>query len=437
MNASLFTRRGFLRRAAAGAAVLGMARWSVRSRARMLGANERIALGIIGCGGMGMYHLSELVKRREEKKDIEIVGVCDVYRKRKEEAGQRSGAQIYHHYRDLLAREDLDAVCIATPDHWHAQMALDAMRAGKDVYLEKPMTLTFAEAKEVARIAAQTQRVIQVGAQGSSEDQYWKARQAIAEGWLGKVVWSQASYSRNSKEGEWNWPIDPDASPETVDWNLWLGPAPKRPWDPDRFFRFRKYWDYSGGVVTDLLYHRLAELSTALGREFPHRVVCTGGLWVQTNDREVPDTVLMSVDYPSQHSVSLFSSTANEQGLPTLIRGHQATLHFGGNHIRIVADGPFKDDFQAQHDKTTLRIPTEQREDHWSNFLRCVRTRETPHLDAPSGYRVMTAIAMAVQSYRQNKMLFFDPARETITDRPPSRSGAAPSRPSATGYRAR
>ncbi len=415
---SKVTRREFIKTTAGGALALGAAQagWT-----REIGPNDRVNVGVIGVGGMGYFHCDELVNRRKDKADIEIIGVCDVYEKRKKAATEKTGAKAYHDHRELLARPDLDAVVIASPDHWHAPMAIDAMRAGKDVYLQKPMTLTFSEAKEVVRVARETKRIVQIGAQGSSDDLNWQARKAIQDGHIGKVVWSQATYCRNSREGEFNWPIDKDASPKNIDWTRWLGHAPKVPWNPDRFFNFRKYWDYSGGIVTDLLYHSLTELSTALGREFPWRVVSTGGIWLQKDGREIPDTVMVSVDYPTEHSVNMPICMANEQGVPKMIRGHTGTIHFGDGHIRIVGDGPFRDEFKAKHGQDEMRVNSQPREDHMSNFLRCVRSRDASqlHLPVEDGYRIMTAIYMAVLSYRLNKMLFFDSAREAIVDSPP------------------
>ena len=159
---------------------------------------------------------------------------------------------------------------VATPDHWHAKIALEAMDKGKDVYLEKPMCHTNEEIKQLVNTVHETKRVLQVGSQTTSGDQWWKARKAIADGMIGEMVMSQGSYHRNSIEGEWNYHIDKEAGPDGkgdnyIDWKMWLGPAPKRAYDADRFFRFRKYWDYSGGIATDLFYHVVAPLNICWG----------------------------------------------------------------------------------------------------------------------------------------------------------------------------
>lgn len=402
------TRRDFLRQGAAGAAALGIASWGRMASARALGANDRINMGVIGCGGMGTGHLRRMVDMsRNPAEKIQVVGVCDIYEPRKERAKAISGARVFHDYREMLEMPDLDAVLIATPDHWHAQMTIDAMEAGKDVYCEKPMTLYWHEAKRVAQTAERLGRVVQIGAQGSSDDLAWQANRLIREGAIGKVLWSQAGYSRNSRDGEWNWYIEPGASPQNLDWERWLGPAPKRPFDPERYFRFRKYWDYSGGIATDLLYHALAHLEIALGPEFPVRVSATGGIYV-FHDREVPDTFHVLIEYPTGHSVVLVSSMCNDESLPDRICGHEATITFEGGHVVVTPQGAYADE------RAAMRVPRQPRSDHLHNFLECVRSRKQPHLNAQAGYRVMVAIALSVMAYREGRTIHFDPEKEEV-----------------------
>jgi len=403
------TRRDFLKQSAVGAAALGIGALGGPAPGSVLGANDRIRLGSIGCGGQGTHLLRRVVERaKDPERKLSVAAVCDIYEPRKERAKEVSGgAQVFHDYRDMLAMDDLDAVIIATPDHWHATISIDAMLAGKDVYCEKPMTLYWEEAKRVAETAAMTGRVMQVGAHSCSYDRYWKARDVIARGGLGKLVWSQASYARNSRKGEWNWNIDAGAGPDNLDWDRWLGPAPKRPFDPERYFRFRKYWDYSGGIATDLFYHQLAHLQIALGPQFPRRVTAAGGVFV-FHDREVPDTFHMLVDYPTDHTVALLTSMANEQGVPEVIRGHEATMTFEDPGVVVRPERPYAEG------RGEIRVGTEPRLDHMDNFLQCVRTREQPHCDPQTGYRVMVAIALGVMAYRQNKAMVFDPEREEL-----------------------
>ncbi|HET6452855.1 MAG TPA: Gfo/Idh/MocA family oxidoreductase [Armatimonadota bacterium] len=401
------SRRDFLR----GSAAVGLGLYGVNSAMaapRVLGANDRILIGMIGVGNKGTSHLRNLVKMSQDAKNkLAVTAICDIYDARKQRAKDICGGEVYHEYRKLLERPDLDAVVIASPDHWHARMAIDAMQAGKDVYLEKPMTYTWQEAKEVAAVVKQTGRVLQVGAQSTSGDQWWQANRLIKEGAIGKVLWSSSSLCRNSTRGEWNYAIDEGASPDNLDWKAFLGSAPKRDFDKERFFRWRKYWDYSGGIATDLFYHQLSHLQIALGPEFPKRVSAGGGIYVQ-HDRDVPDTFHMIIDYPTDHSVVLCSSMANRQGVPEFIRGHEATMYFESPGIVIRPEDEFKDQRQE------VKVALEPRLSHMDNFLDCVRTRNKPHLDADTAYRIMVAIALGVQSYREERIMRFDPEREKV-----------------------
>ena len=266
---SKLNRRDFVKTAVGAGMALGAAVVSLPAKARIIGANDRIHAGLIGVGGRGTGLLREAL-RLQETENIQVLAVSDVYVKRKNRAQEMCKGEGYLDYRELLNRNDIDAVIIATPDHWHAKIASEAMERGKDVYLEKPMTHTVEEARDVHETVVKSKRVLQVGSQTTSSDQWWKARKAIQDGMIGRLIMSQGSYHRNSEKGEWNYVIDADAGPNAsgdnyVDWKMWLGPAPSRPWNADRFFRFRKYWDYSGGIATDLFYHVMAPLNICWG----------------------------------------------------------------------------------------------------------------------------------------------------------------------------
>ena len=400
------SRREFLRVSAATAAVAGLGLAAMPASGRAIGANDKINIGVIGCGNRGKHHLGVLLGMQKDGK-VQVVAVSDIYTKRLDDAKTRSAAPGFADYREVLGRNDIDAVFIATPDHWHATMAIEAMNAGKDVYLEKPMTYTWQEAKEVAKVAKETGRILQVGAQSASQDQWWQANKLIKDGAIGKLVWTSSSLSRNSTKGEWNYNIDEDASEANIDWKSFIGSAPMRPFDKERFFRWRKYWDYSGGIATDLFYHQLSHLQIALGPEFPSRVMAGGGIYVQ-NDREVPDTYSTIIEYPSQHTVMICSSMANRQGVPEVIRGHEATMSFEAPGVVIRPEKEFEDKIKEK------QVATEPRADHWVNFLECVRTRNQPHLNADVGYRIMTAIQLGVLAFRSGKMMSFDPIREEV-----------------------
>ncbi len=430
-------RRDFVRNAVGAGTALGLARplAAQAAQGRVAGANDRINLGIIGVGGRGSSLLRQFLRIGEADGKSRFTAVCDVYEKRKQEAQERSKAEFATlDYRALLDRKDVDAVIIATPDHWHAQMAIEAMKKGKDVYLEKPMTHTIEEARQVWETAVQTGRIVQVGSQTTSADQWWKARKVIEDGMIGQLLMSQGSYHRNSTGGEWNYKIDPEAGPEGkganyIDWKMWLGSAAGRAYDAERFFRFRKYWDYSGGIATDLFYHVVAPLNICWGEaQFPYRVCGMGGIYV-FKDREVPDTFTLTADFAKGHSLVLSSSMANSTHIPGLIRGHEATLvmvehgQFEGrtDSISVTAERPFRDAFYKKYGTEKVVIPVEDKgpDAHMKNFLECVKTRQKPVLDALTGYKAMVTIAMSVESYRQGKVLYFDEKTQKVSDQPP------------------
>jgi predicted dehydrogenase len=449
-------RRDFLKGAGTVSASLGLAGSALAARparmatGRALGANDRINVGVIGVGGRGTYVAREFANVGQ-KNPAQIVAVCDVYQKRVDENKERHKCDGYLDYREVLNRGDVDAVIVATPDHWHARIALEAMDKGKDVYLEKPMCHTIEEARQLANTVRETKRILQVGSQTTSGDQWHKARKAIADGMIGKMIMSQGSYHRNSSDGEWNWPIDKDAGPDAkgpnyIDWKMWLGPASKRNWDADRFFRFRKYWDYSGGIATDLFYHVVAPMNICWGEaQFPYKVMAGGGIYSFSRrpedpnlpDREVPDTFHLIGEYSKGHSMVLSSSMANSQHIPGLIRGHGASLimvehgRFEGfaPHITLKAEMDFRrkkyivpeleEKFQG---KSEIQIPVEKTdamEVHVNNFLTCMRTREKPTLDVETGARAQVLITMAVQSYREGRVLYFDEKNWKVTPKAP------------------
>ncbi len=225
---SRVSRRSFVAAGSVAAgAVVGANMLAAPAAGKVLGANDRIQFGVIGVGGMGSGHVGDLVGRAE-RDNIRCAAVCDVYQKRLNQNRERCDGEAFADYRKLLDRKDIDAVIIATPDHWHSKQAIDAMKAGKDVYLQKPMTLTIEQAIEVRDAAKRLKKKLQVGTQYASEPETWAARKAIADGRIGKVIWSQNGYCRNSREGQFNWPIDAAASPDAtgenhVDWDMWLG----------------------------------------------------------------------------------------------------------------------------------------------------------------------------------------------------------------------
>jgi len=449
-------RRDFIRRAGQRIALTGLVAMAAdaaqaQQRAKVTPADPRapktgrllkekkpIGLAVIGVGGQGNSHFEDYCKREKEGANLRMRAVCDVYTKRLNHR-MRWGSRLLEHpvdgymdYKKVLERDDVHAVVIGTPDHWHARISMEAMAAGKDVYCEKPVTLTIEESLAVRDKALETGRIFQCGAQGCSEDWWWQARKFIKAGGIGKVLWAQADYSRNSKGGpddrggEWNWPIDeeatddPNAGDNYINWEMWLGPAAKRPFSKPRFFQFRKYWDYSGGIATDLLYHVLAPLTIALDAKAPERATGAGGIFVQHDDREVPDTFMVTLDYPDDCTIVLTSSMANRQSNPTMIRGHRATIrpHDDGA-MRVTAEDEFKEWFKAQYGQEEIIVPPEPRAEHRTAWLNAIRSREAVPLDAETSYRAMAGIKMGVDSYRQDKVIFWDHEKECYADAHP------------------
>jgi predicted dehydrogenase len=439
-------RRDFMKSAAAVTGALGLAGRSAISAqrgtvtGRVVGANDAINVGIIGVGGRGTS-VGRAFAAVAPEKNCRIVAVCDVYQKRIDMNKEIHKCDGYINYRELLARKDIDAVIVATPDHQHAHQALEAMDLGKDVYCEKPMCHTVAETKKMVDKVRETGRVLQVGSQTTSADQWWKAKKAISDGAIGQMIMSQGSYHRNSTEGEWNYRIDPEAGPEKtgpdhIDWKEWLGPAETRRYDADRFFRFRKYWDYSGGIATDLFFHVVAPLNLCWPEpQFPYRVVSGGGTFVFKDGRDVPDTFHLIADYAKGHSLVLSSSMANSQHIPGLIRGHHGTIimvehgMFEGRteYITLRPEArTITDEYKAKFGSTEVKIPVERKEAmraHVENFLDCVRSRQKPTLDVNTAARAQVTITMAVQSYREGRVLYFDEKKWAVVTKPPKTTG--------------
>jgi predicted dehydrogenase len=395
--------------------VAGAAYATAQAYGQIRGANERLRIGIIGCGGQARDHMRNLLKMREPD-NIDILRVCDVYTKRADEAAQLTGAKIARDYRSILDDPNIDYVLIATPEHWHSQMILDAIGAGKHVYTEKPMTRTIEEAKRVTAKMRGSRLQLQVGVQGMSDDSYETAHRYVQEGALGKVVLAQIDYSRNQVGGEFfGSPIEPEARPgENLDWKAFLGPAPKRPWDPDRFFSWRRYWDYSGGIASDLFVHRISRIIKALGLTFPERVTAAGGKFAFPESKaEIPDTLNILADYPGGLTVQLISSMANETGVDHLLRGTRATLKFTRTGFVITPQPQYARDLkEIVHRKTGA----EELDLHHRNLINAIRKGEPLKCDHMLGYYGVVVTAMGNLSYRKRKYLRWDAGRERVTN---------------------
>src|SRR4051794_28198282 len=425
MNGPDLKRRDVLKVAAtATAGSIALAR---PGYARALGANDRIGIAVIGVGGMGSGHLGGLVKRSSAD-NLKVHAVCDVYQRRLSRAMAAANCEGDRDYRRILDRKDLDAVLIATPDHWHAKIAIEAMEAGKHVYVEKPMTHTVDQAMALRSAVKRTGKVLEVGPQATGDDGYWQAHEAIRAGRIGKVTWAQGSYNRNARTCLFNThqKIDPTAGPDKsgddfIDWDMWLGHewglAPKIAWNPEHFFRFRKYWPYNGGVATDLLYHKLAPLLIAIAGpngEYPSRVNANGGLYIEKDGRDIPDVFMMTVDYPSEWSLFLVSTLTNDAGIPDRVYGKYGTMELGGEPS-LRWNGDFKEEFKAKNDgKEEARIKLDSRRDLENNWIDAMRGNGTVQCNVDLGCATMVAIKMAVESYRQKKTMLWDAKAEKV-----------------------
>lgn len=344
-------RRTFMQLGALGTAGLSLGLSPTPAAHRPAAPSDRVTVGMIAVGARA----HQLIETIQQIPEVEIVAVCDAYQGRIERAIHRTGgrAQAVPDYRAVIEDPGIDAVVLSTPDHLHAQQAVAALDAGKHLYIEKPLTYTVDEGLAIIEAQHRTNAVVQVGSTGVNSVLAEKARQMIAAGRLGQVTMVRANTNRNTAAGAWIYPIPPDASRETVDWAMFLGPAPDHPFDLERFFRWRCYREYSGGMATDLFVHQCTTIHYVMGASMCASAVAMGGLYRWTESRNVPDTLNASLQYPEGFLVSL-SGTFNNQGgggsgiqflgtEGTLTLGRELTFtpeHVGGGTGWIVDSWP-------------------------------------------------------------------------------------------------
>jgi predicted dehydrogenase len=412
-DTTTFTRRSLL----AGAAAAGGARTALGAAPappRVLGANDRLRVGVIGAGGNARGHMRAVMSLQEQD-NVEIIGVCDLYKPRLEEAAELTGGKPFHDYRKLLELEGLDYVVVSVPEHWHAPITLDALDQGLHVYCEKPLTYSIEEGLEVRKKVKETGLKLQCGIQGMSDDSYETAARYIEEGAIGKPVMAQIDYSRNEKVDLWHRPPDEGVEPGVnLDWQTFLGKAPKREWEPDRFFSWRRYWDYSGGIATDLFVHRIARIVKACKLTAPSRVVATGGKHFFTESTaEVPDTFNVMLEYPEGMTVMLVSTLANESRIRHMIRGRKATLEFTREGFVIAPERLFEGEaMPATHTKSG----GEDMALHHHNLHNAIRHGADLKCDADFGFYASMACQMAVESFRRRKYLAWDATVEKVIE---------------------
>lgn len=428
------TRRTFLHGTAALAGAAGVARPA---------ANDRITVAMIGCGARAHQLMDAIL----ELPQAEIVGLVDAYSGRIERALDRvkGRAKKYPDYRAVLADRSIDAVVVSTPDHWHKQMIVDAVHAGKDVYAEKPLTYTAAEGRQIIAAAREKGRIVQVGSQGMSGAQQRAAREIIASGKLGKITMIRAAYNRNSASGAWIYPIPPDASPKTVNWEMFLGPAPRRPFSLERFFRWRCYEDYSGGIATDLFVHLCTTIHFLMDAKVPARAVALGQLYRWKESRDVPDTINAVLEYPEGFAVNLSSTFNNEVSSEGSfqILGTEGSLTLGreltfipenareGNGW-IVASWPRRLEEAYWKDPKVIATELEPAKqankepekidvaggdstlEHFRHFFESVRTRVPYWQDAAAGHHAAACAHMVNLAAKTRRMAEWDFAADDI-----------------------
>jgi len=400
-NLPLSLGRRDLFRAAAGAA----ASWTASSYAQVRGANDRVNLGVIGCGGRGMGVMGTFLKTEA----VKVTAACDVYAERIDRALQRAvGARGFADHRRLLETKDVDAVLIATPDHWHSAVAIDALNAGKDVYVEKPLTLTIEEGPRIVKAARVNDRICQVGMQQRSGSHYLQAKKEyIQSGKLGKITLVRTWWHGNGAHLQ-KAPATLREKPSNLDWARYLGPLKWRDWDPQQYWNFRAYLDFGGGQVTDLFTHWIDVAHMFMDRDNPISAVAAGGVYHYKDGRTAPDTIHVLLEYPDEWTATF------EATLAPGITG--AGVEFCGTQGRLFITRSRYEFTSAEKGSQPVIVKSERDQtiEHVQNFLDCVRSRKLPNGDVYIGHRSAAASHLGNIAWVQKRRLKYDPDREEI-----------------------
>ncbi len=452
------SRREFIKKAALGGAVLGSAPHIIASpKGELLtmkrvyprvhyGPNDQVNLALIGSGIQGIYDTTTALK----VPGVQLVGVCDLYTGRLDRARELWGDHLFttRDYREILSRQDVDAVIVATPDHWHTRIAIDALNAGKAVYCEKPMVQRFDEGAKLIEAQKKSGSVCQVGSQGMSSLGNEKARQLYREGAIGDMVLLDMYNDRYSSEGAWQYPIPTDASPETVDFDTFLGNAPEHPYDATRFFRWRNYRDYGTGVAGDLFVHAFSTLHYILDSKGPVRASSTGGLRYWKDGRDVPDVTLTLYDYPKTSTHAAFNAAfrvnfiaGSGDGGGFRLIGTEGAMEVSQNSVRLMRGklGRVPGDYSliayTEAEQARLRSSYQKASlahradtlstgetlwkapydypgghyDHFNTFFQAVRGKGPVIQDPTFGFRAAGAALLANESYYMGKPVQWDP----------------------------
>lgn len=406
------SRREFIKQAALGSAAL-----LVYPSARVLGANDRVRIGMIGVGGRGQDLLREIL----EIPRVELVAIADIYSRRRDEAKALSpGIQTFDDHRRLLDMKDIDGVVVASPLHIHARHFLDTLAAGKDLYCEKTMTWSIREAQECLAAAKKSDRVAQIGLQHESSGGLADARKWVKDGVAGKVTQVESWMSRNTPHGKGQWvrAVPPDCTAQNVNWNAFLNGRPDRPFDPYRFINWRLFWEFSGGNVTENMVHQMAWIMSALDLPLPSAAYMSGGVFSEKDGREVPDTIVVTLDFPNDMVVTWQSTFSNSHyGLGERILGSDGTIeHLSGATDMVRGEAPETTRYlpeKANRPKGLALVSETPDENHMANWVDCIRSRETPNAPVEIGYRSAIAAHMANLSYRQKQRVTLEAAMST------------------------
>jgi len=388
-----------------------------------LGPTDPVRIGVIGTGGMGTGHVQSFMRIATEKRaNVRIEALCDVCEPRlgraRDTVNKAQGGEValYSNCKELLARPDLHGVLIASPEHSHARLAEQAVEAGKDVYLEKPMTLTLKDALRLKKVVEKNPEVVVcVGTQYVMTPGYTAAADMIREGAIGKPVWSQTAYCRNSKEGEWTYyAIDPAWDPKTnVDWDEWCEPLRKVPWNPEVYARWRRYRRYSTGIIGDLLVHQMTPLVRALDLGWPVRVVATGGHYIDKK-MENHDQVNINVEFENEHTMIVAGSTCNELGLERIIRGNKGNIYIGGRTATLRPERLWADEVEEREVDAPPGTPTDDQTMLRLHWLDCIRTRQQPRSTVELGTKIMVIVDLATRSLWEGGAFSYDPSRQKV-----------------------
>jgi predicted dehydrogenase len=441
----MFDRRSFLQSAAKTATVTVAGTrlnplFAQASPPAPRSANDAIQLALIGAGIQGQGDTRTAL----QVPGVKLVAVADCYDGRLAHAKELWGQDLFttRDYREILARKDVDAVLIATPDHWHKQAAVDAMLAGKDVYLEKPMIHLYSDGPEIIEAVRSTRRILQVGSQRVSSIVYAKAKELLASGAIGKLNMVTARWDRNSSIGAWNYTVPLDASVETCDWPRFLGTAPKVPFSGERFFQWRKWKDYGSGVAGDLFVHLFSGTHFITGSKGPTRAMATGGLRYWNDGRDVYDVLLALLDYPEGFNLSLRVNFVDggEESEGFLFTGSEGLMEIAGNTVTVTRTPPaaepgytvstFADAMQRQYveqyrkkypavhptgplpqnvEKFVAPAGYSDSYDHFHNFFNAVRSREPVVEDATFGFRAAGAALLSNLSVDRGSVVHWNP----------------------------